>query len=432
MADLHRLIRSLIFLIFGILIGGGVTFEAYAESYTAPQRWSFQLSSTYVGDTALAACQAGGALYGYSSISVINLTVAAGDCRNNATSSVFGSVQLVSYCPAGHTQAGNTCTAPSSCPAGQTRLPNGSCGIDCSQNVNDKLGQPVFYNGISATTLCDGSCSYNIGGSVGVCTSDGKCYAAYGSKTGTSCSTSNIASGNSPEFDCLKQGKSYGTINGTVVCMSQGSTGSQNVTNKPPVSTSTTSSGGNNTTTSSSTTYTVNNNGTVTSTTTTTTIVNGGTPQVTTEQETKPKENFCNENPELRICKEGTFAGSCGSYQCDGDAATCALAKKVHQDRCDDLQENAQSTLGNQIFSGNDPEANNNPASPANRDTIELGGSINENSEFAGGCPQDKLVTVMGHVITIPFSNMCSILEILGSIVLAFSFVAAGRIVGAY
>jgi hypothetical protein len=100
MADPHRLIRSLIFLIFGILLGGGLTFEAYAETYTAPQRWSFQLSTVYVGDTALAACQAGAALYGYSNISVINLTATVGDCRNNATSSVFGSVQLASYCPA--------------------------------------------------------------------------------------------------------------------------------------------------------------------------------------------------------------------------------------------------------------------------------------------------------------------------------------------
>jgi hypothetical protein len=444
MADFHRVIRSLIYLIFGIFIGAGITFDAYAD--TAPATHGYRInniSSTTTYPTGLAACQgyaaSGAACYGGTCAGITweqsQVYADQGFCKaTNNLGNSFAGTTYDYFCPAGSTKTGSgastVCTYPTSCPAGQIRLPNGSCSVDCSVNPDDKVGNRFQVEGAVPATLCSGGCTYTRQ-SATVCTDFG-CLGYWGSKTGATCSTETTQAGNSPKFDCLSQGKTYGTVNGTTVCLAPGTSGAPPVTTNQPTSTTNTSSGGNNTTTTKNTTYTVNNNGTVTSTTTTTTITNGGTPSTTTEQKSEPKESFCNENPELRICKDGNFSGSCGSYQCDGDAATCALAKKFHQDRCDDLEDTDQSTLGKQIFEGNDPEAGNNPANEANRDTIDMGTTLNESAEFGGGCPQDKFVTVLGKVITIPFSSMCSTLEILGSIVLAFSFVAAGRIVGAY
>lgn len=147
---------------------------------------------------------------------------------------------------------------------------------------------------------------------------------------------------------------------------------------------------------------------------------------------TEPAPAFCEENPTAPVCKNSTWGGACGTFSCDGDAVQCAIAREIHQRNCELWQTTALSTLGADIAAGNDPEASQNPAAPANRETVDVSGSLNDADPYAGACPQDLTVQVMASSITVPFSVACDALTLAGYIVLAFSWVAAARIVGVF
>jgi hypothetical protein len=69
--------------------------------------------------------------------------------------------------------------------------------------------------------------------------------------------------------------------------------------------------------------------------TTTTTYSNSNGDKVGEKKEEKDKKSFCQENPELQICKEGKWGGACnGGFQCDGDAIQCAMAVEQHRRSC--------------------------------------------------------------------------------------------------
>jgi len=86
------------------------------------------------------------------------------------------------------------------------------------------------------------------------------------------------------------------------------------------------------------------------------------------------------------------------------------------------------STLGDQVAAGNDPQASNYPTAPGQQQTVNLGTAIDTSNPFAAGCVQDKSFQIMTTTLTIPFSNICPYLQFMGQIVLAFSLIAAARI----
>lgn len=244
-----------------------------------------------------------------------------------------------------------------------------------------------------------------------------------------------------PACDCLKQGKSYGTVNGATVCVGAGSPGSAPI--KQPDTTSTSSGGstnggaptGGSTTTTST---TVNNNNT---TTTTTTTISGGTgpggtgagSTTTTDTKTEPITDYCTKNPKAQMCKEadkGEFGGSCeGGWTCDGDAATCALAKRVHISRCEDMKKNDSTLLGEAAMAGTHQD-NDDPRLESNTKVITVS-ELNTSSGSLpdGGCLSDKSFSVGGRSIVIPLSELCPYLGMMGNGILALAWLAAAMIV---
>lgn len=159
---------------------------------------------------------------------------------------------------------------------------------------------------------------------------------------GTAPDPMNTTTNNVDPYSCGVAGGQYGTVNGVGKCLTPPSGGD-------PVVTQTTSK---KTTTPTSTTDEV----TVTScsggncsTSTTTTTTSGGSgangtgagssSSTSTKTGDGSKAGFCAENPNLSICKSGSFSGTCDAEPaCDGDVVQCVQAKEVFKVRCQNEQ----------------------------------------------------------------------------------------------
>lgn len=147
-------------------------------------------------------------------------------------------------------------------------------------------------------------------------------------------------------------------------------------------------------------------------------------------QEEKPKQQFCEENPDSPLCVKGEFGGSCASgFQCKGDAVQCAIAREQHKRMCEFFTERTpQSDLFNRE---KDKEGNQTENLPGN-ETVNLANTIST-ADALGVAPaglQDLQLTVWGQSVTLPISNLNPYLAILGNVLLAVSFLIAARIIG--
>lgn len=172
-----------------------------------------------------------------------------------------------------------------------------------------------------------------------------------------------------------------------------------------------------------------NDDGSQTTTTTTTTTKVDGSKTISQKQTTtnstlgkpglsdegKKGKGFCQENPNLSICRESLVGGECEAISCSGDAVQCATLRAVAATECRaaaDRKEASESTLtalGEGAMAGNDPESGNFPklanAKIINAGTLDQNGFLGNRS-----CFTDKVVTVMGKPVTIPFSKACDAL----------------------
>lgn len=284
-------------------------------------------------------------------------------------------------CPSGQgwTLDGQTCTRPD-CPAGQTRGDDGICRTSCAAAGQSTSASGTWVEGTGGlpSSLCVGGCGYGAPACVGFGGAEYACQV--GKSTGLACSTSATGSNGTPtenapsqtdinnatKTDCVKSGQGYGEVNGVAVCTGPVSsaatsdTTTTTTTNPDSSSTTTTSkstscTGGNCTTT----TTTITDNGPATSTTTTTSQGDfcAENPK---HIACKAQGGFCEENPDLSICKDSTFTGSCEEEPaCEGDAATCAIARATWISRCavDELKEKtAVSDLFDHENPGGSPE----------------------------------------------------------------------------
>jgi hypothetical protein len=139
-------------------------------------------------------------------------------------------------------------------------------------------------------------------------------------------------------------------------------------------------------------------------------------------------KDFCQQNPDLSICRKGSFGGSCGSFQCDGDALQCAIAMDQHTRNCQLFNDESDESklygtekgkTGN--VTGNLPENSSQSIGQGNFDTSSAIGG--------GACIQDLNITVWRQSVTLPISKICPYLDAFGNILVAVSFLLAIRIV---
>ena len=461
MAYFFRLVLKTL-LIYAFIIGLGFISNAkaageYRAVSTNQYHDSFQLACwSMIAPTEYAAGRI------YDSV-VLNSTNANGDiygCRYKRTSD--GNVSQVNSgwtvqlmrctSPLFWNSSTHTCTAPPTCTPPQVNNPTtGVCQnppTDCTDgkildsgtySTTETPANTGCVNGCTAIfvgTAPQISCGFGSSG-IGSCTlvKTGR----YNS-TGSNCSPDNAEktpalppNPTTPEYDCIQKGQTFGTVNGQTVCLPIGTPNTPTPPKTVDAVKQKTVTNPDGTKTTTTTTTTINNNNQVTSsTTTTTTNADGSNPQTSTTSKNQDKQGFCEENPNLKICGEdenSKFSGSCeiGTFTCDGDAIQCAIAKKQHESRCEDLKEGPIAEQGEKVLDGSD--ATEFIESSGLETILDVPTDLDYDSFFPETCPSDLHIPFGDRVVTLPFSKLCGAFALMGQLIMIFAYLTAFRIV---
>ena len=139
-------------------------------------------------------------------------------------------------------------------------------------------------------------------------------------------------------------------------------------------------------------------------------------------------KDFCKQNPELQICKKGSFSGSCnGSFACEGDALQCAAVREEHIRNCQIFD---TPNEGSKLFDSEKGKTGSQTGNLPGNDTVNIQGQLDTSDALGGGsCVSDLNVDVMGQNLSLPLSRMCPYLDMLGNVLIAVAMVLAIRIV---
>lgn len=345
----------------------------------------------------------------------------AGNCQVSAA----GIKKTGSICPPASTAIPGK---PGNCECQRGYKPNGnSCSpYQCpSKGAYSVVTQPDIQVE-NVGPQCYGGCTVNPSSFKG--SPDGKIYATWPYvSTGEACggktaADSGATTGESKVADAPVKcgaGQCPGTVNGTFVCVpcanttipgaSSAASGAGTSSNGLPVPDGGTSS--------------TQSECTQSSCSTTTTVRDKDGNVVGTKTDEKPKENFCQENPGLQICKEGRWGGNCGGgYTCDGDAVQCALAREVHTRNCqlydtpNELSDIGSAAMNSQAVPDGHPGKN-----PESKNFASMFRPMEGNA----ACIPDKTVSLAGKSVVLPFSQVCDPLRWMGHIAFAFALVHA-------
>jgi hypothetical protein len=130
------------------------------------------------------------------------------------------------------------------------------------------------------------------------------------------------------------------------------------------------------------------------------------------------------------MCQDGgSWAGSCsGGFTCGGDAVQCAQARASWLAYCENKADptNAKVQDGNSSMNGQSQPEGHPGLHP---EEVQLASVLDMTNPFGSGCPSDFSFAVMGASVTVPLSGACGILQVMGAIAVAFTLLAAARII---
>jgi len=330
---------------------------------------------------------------------------------NGQTSYNSNNVMTAYACLSGWTLTGSTCTN-TTCPAGMTANASGVCVDNCLP-LKDQSGSFSINNSsidVPSAVCMPNNCAATLSNSAVARDKATGLYNGYGEAkyTGLTCSgqtpsasLSNPAStqpppADTPEAACLKNGQSYGTVNGVAVCVPKSSASATPVKDSSATTTTTTNTdaNGNQSTSGNTEVKNVTQDGNQVTSTSTKTNADGSKSESTV---TQPYDDFCAANPTNKICKKAT----------DEDTA----------DACEDNPDLPQCF---------------NRGEPTDTDTIS---TVNKNFSFApmamassAGCPADRVFVLSGRSFTVPFDRFCSLVASLKPLIIAFAYMTAAGI----
>lgn len=290
------------------------------------------------------------------------------------------------------------------CPVGQTlnTLTN-----TCEDNCKPLKGAETqfFTSTPSMSEKCldgclvsplDGSCGFNQAGQQG-------CF-FNGTFTGIGCTVPNENQPpNTPEYDCIKNGQSYGLVNGVAVCVPKNSAGSAPIDDLQKKSKTTNDPNAN---TKSD--VEVIKKGDSVEKKTTTQNPDGST---STKIENQDFAGFCEENPNSQLCK-----ASEDLCQKNPDIPAC-------KDWCDKPENTTKIAC---MDKGDDltPEE-------IQTDEINLNVTPSGGIPSAAGCPVPESVTIGGHTISLSYDPICQYASAFRVLVILFAWLSAAYIVSA-
>jgi hypothetical protein len=336
-------------------------------------------------------------------------------------------------CPGDSTLAGGVCTCDNGFqPSGGSPQ---SCNPTNCTSLGDAAKSQYFTWGGNSSSFCWKGCQFDAAArgyssSTGKSSADGwgvspsgeSCMGEGNSGNGAGVTNSPSTSGSCPAGQCP------GTVNGVSVCVpcSESTTKTtETAASAPTGSTPPATSPGAPPGTTRETTETNCSGGRCT---TTTRYYGSEGENLGDKVEEKEQTSFCKENPDIQMCKTSMFGGSCGgSFSCDGDAIQCAIAGEQHKRNCELFESNALSDVGAAAVAG---EGIDHPRKTPAIEGLALSSRLDQSDGGLGGsCPGDQTVTISGKAVSIPLSNICDPLALLGNIAFGLAALVSIRII---
>lgn len=326
--------------------------------------------------------------------------------------------ECVDKCSPKSGQAPNTLTCTGArCGWWQATQPTPGSYQTCSPDLADPT-QGCTVSGTLEIAAGDGQGGWNV-------------YTNSNTFTGQSCTPGATENPEVPDSDndplLPPPGKCAGTVNGVTVFVDCETSITPSTPRTNSRTTSTSEGETTTETTRGSTTTCVNGVCTTTTSTTVTVTVTpsgGGTGTTTTsnetETETQSQGEYCEENPAAAQCgEETTFGGTCqaGAFSCSGDAVQCAAAKAVNESKClMTAKQDVIDAVGTMAAGTYAPDPPTTTVSVA---------EFNQANPFGSSCPTNHTVSLAGASISIPLSAVCSELQMMGNLLVAFTLLAA-------
>lgn len=324
-------------------------------------------------------------------------------------------IQTVLTCPAGFTlnfnntnYAASTCLA-SSCPAGMTANSSGECIDNCSviKDQTTQLSVNCSATNFPSSVCLPNNCAANslnaaIGfdkpkncyfGTVTVKLTGITCNGQQSSSAFTNPTSADPAPADTPEANCIKQGQSYGVVNGVAVCVPKSSSSATPISNNTTSTTTTTTTGtdGKQNTTKTTEVKNVTQDGDQVVATTTKTNADGTKTESTTSQ---PYTEFCAQNPNQSICKKDTEDDTSSACEDNPDLPQC-----FSRGEAEDGDVIAETTKTVSFT----PKAITSSVS----------------------CPANKSVSLFGHSSTIDYTPVCTYASDFRPFIIAFAYLSA-------
>lgn len=329
-------------------------------------------------------------------------------------------LQITYSCPAGSspigTGANTLCRYPTSCPPTQIRnTTTGACEdppIICEDGCKGACGTYRTFDKLR-TLACIDRCIYRVGGGLEVVLTNGSSSASQriGVQTAATCTINDpspVEPTPCPECECRKQGKSYGTVNGAVVCVTPGTPGSPEVKKQDePIKTTTTPAP-----------TPENPNPSPVTTETPSPVITitpppvgspAGTPPTVTETKTnsdgsseatnQSKDSYCTANPNSPMCKDEDASRFCEE---NPDVLAC---QKL----------------------GEAPDL-----IPLEVKEVNIGSMILRELPSDNSCPAPLTTTIYGHTISLSFDPLCQYASTFKPLVLSLAWLSAAFIVVGY
>lgn len=360
-------LRLFLYFIVGFLLSS-IVVTSYAGS--VPAEFSYSQGGGPIVYSGQEACNYGGNPYVYKGPDNPNSTTASCTIYGRGVAMVYiyqscarigGTISgvfpnKVCTCPDPAYPSGGKCVIPDKCQWRQGQsVDDGTLDFGDGSSYKLTMAFPYRDDGnYVGQTFCSGGCAANV-------TADQtKSSIVYNGESirdvtakydGTSCPSNGVDVTNktvpgllpkdSEEKKCVDSGKAFGYVNDKVVCVTPDKTGANSTKTN-----TTTNSDGTKTKTDTNTTISCTGEGSCTTTTTTvTTVYNSDGSQKSQTSDTKSETksassggaqstSFCQENPDLPICKKSSANIACGSFSCDGDAVQCAALRIDYDNKC--------------------------------------------------------------------------------------------------
>ncbi|WP_293934944.1 hypothetical protein [Iodobacter sp.] len=132
---------------------------------------------------------------------------------------------------------------------------------------------------------------------------------------------------------------------------------------------------------------------------------------------------------------DGSITGSCDSFKCkNNDPATCEIARLAWLNKCesdkgiDELNKSDLKKIGDKSISGDDMDGIKSKLNFGENGNVDMTGVIKRDTFLSKGGLSDVHFSVMGKGFELPFSKINKYLSMAGNIAVAFSLIAAARI----